>query len=608
MAERSLQLLSGRRERISVSLTAVATVLWAHSILYAKFEIGHLGLIHGLPVTFFIALAFLTVASAILWLSPQKHGKLLCLQLLIFISALWLVPLITGGSPPFTDHAYRNLGMIDYVVRQNHFDPTQLFYQSWPGSFIVSAVVVKIGAVNLEPWLNVFPFFTQLFCLFPLYLFLRNTLGEARSNYCWAGIWLFFLANWSAQGYLGPPAIALFLLLTLLALITSASIRKDDFEASVLLCLVVLVFITLAVTHLLTALAALCILGALYLVTRKKRMALVVGICLLFVVGWDLSGAQGYILKRALPGAMSTVSETPGEVTQPPGEVTQPPGEVTQPHPVGATLDPRIDGPLNPKGGITFSPGVIAEREITGHYGGSESHVAVTITRLPFSAIFALLGLLGVISTYLFKRNFSTATPVLVIALAPLLLLPLSTHYAGEFAQRLYLFALAPMAFFAVSLFDVRRRTAASIFCLLLIIGTPLHVIAHYGNEAMDYFSPGHVAGLHFFHDNTSRGYVTGGYLGRMENAEKYQFLDYNQFVSQDGGLLTEEESGHDLPHYIALSRHDLEYYRFYLGVPDFFEDIVLVVNQSVEYNLVYCTMDIKIYTSENFGVPDRHG
>ena len=110
-------LLAGRRRQISILLTIIALLLWLHSIVYARFEIGHWGLISGLPVTFFVALALLTVASAILWVSKEKHGKLLCLQLLIFISALNLVPLITGGSPPFINHGYRNLGYVDYIVR-----------------------------------------------------------------------------------------------------------------------------------------------------------------------------------------------------------------------------------------------------------------------------------------------------------------------------------------------------------------------------------------------------------------------------------------------------------------------------------------------------------
>ena len=62
-----------RREQISLLLTAVAILLWTHSILCARLEIGYFGLIHGLPVTFFVALALLTVASAILYLLEKPE-------------------------------------------------------------------------------------------------------------------------------------------------------------------------------------------------------------------------------------------------------------------------------------------------------------------------------------------------------------------------------------------------------------------------------------------------------------------------------------------------------------------------------------------------------
>jgi len=81
---------------VSVLLTAIALILWSHSILYARFEIGHFGLISGLPVSFFLALAVLITASGILWASKQSHGKLLALQTVIMVCALWLIPIITA--------------------------------------------------------------------------------------------------------------------------------------------------------------------------------------------------------------------------------------------------------------------------------------------------------------------------------------------------------------------------------------------------------------------------------------------------------------------------------------------------------------------------------
>jgi hypothetical protein len=113
-------LSAGRWRQISILLTIIAVFLWAHSILSARLEIGYLGLIHSLPVTFFIALALLTIASAILWVSKEKHGKLLLLQLLILVIAIWLIPLVTGGSP---------LGQTSNILQYQRLDYSQLVWQ-----------------------------------------------------------------------------------------------------------------------------------------------------------------------------------------------------------------------------------------------------------------------------------------------------------------------------------------------------------------------------------------------------------------------------------------------------------------------------------------------
>ncbi len=563
---------------MSILLTAIALLLWSHSILTAKLEIGHLGLASSLPATFFVALAFLSLASVVLWGSKENHGKLLFLQLLIFIAAIWLIPPLTGGSPPFTDHAYRNLGMVEYITRQGYFDPTALFYQSWPGIFVSSAISAEIGSIEFEPLISVFPFLMQLLYLLPLYLFLKNTLGKTRSNYLWAGVWLFYLANWIAQDYFGPPAWALFLLLTLLALVTDTSIRQKN-TGFILPGLVVLVFAALATTHLLTSLAALCILGAIVLVRRSKGLAVAVGICLLLLISWDITGAEGFVTKRFLPGSESPV----------PGEVISPSAEPSNSN--ISILDPES---------YTLDPGIITEREITGHFTGSKSHIVVAMVRLPFSAVFALIGLIGVILAFRTKRNFSITTLVLVIALAPLVLLPLSVNYVGEFAQRLFLYALAPMAYFAIQILEKRRWAITLAFCLLLVIGIPLHVIAHYGNEAMDYLSPGQTAGMYFFNDNTRQGYVTGKTIGKMENAERYQPISFDRLSSQNGLLLLEGQFDRDLPHYVAITRQEREYYRFFLGTPEVIDGLELKLNQSANYNFIYDSTDLKLYIGES--------
>ena len=214
-------LLTGRRRQISISLTIVAVLLWAHSVLSIQLEIGHFGLIHSLPVTFFVAIALLTIASAILWTAKEKHGQLLFIQLLLLISALWLIPVTTGGSPPFIARAYWNLGLINHITAEGSFSSEELFYLSWPGAHIVFAMLKLVGSIDFEPLLSVFPMFFIIAFLLPLYVFLSNVLAKEQLNYRWAGLWLFCLGFWGAGGTSSSgQQIAFLLLLTVLALVT----------------------------------------------------------------------------------------------------------------------------------------------------------------------------------------------------------------------------------------------------------------------------------------------------------------------------------------------------------------------------------------------------
>ena len=89
-------------KQMSILLTIIALALWCYSITAAKLNIGFYGLIHSFPISFFIALGILTIASAILWTSKKNHQKLLFFQLLFLITALWVTPALIG-SPPISN-------------------------------------------------------------------------------------------------------------------------------------------------------------------------------------------------------------------------------------------------------------------------------------------------------------------------------------------------------------------------------------------------------------------------------------------------------------------------------------------------------------------------
>ena len=383
-------------KQVSILLTIIALVLWAYSITQAKLDIGFYGLIDSFHITFFIALGILAIASVILWISNENHQKLLFFQLLFLITALWLTPALIGSHPGIGG-AYRNLGLMSGIAEQGRVFHT--WYLSWPGFHILFTIAAKLGAIDFEPILGVFPFFMQLFYLLPLYVFLRNVLGDARINYCWAGLWLFSLANWVGQEYFSPQTIAFFLMLSLLALITSPSLWEGKSRPFAFLLMAAVIIAATVTTHLLTSLAIFGILAAFCLAKRTKTLVPVIALCLLLIVGWDITGGAYYITSRVLSQPLVTPIPT---VEAPIPTVEAPTPTVEAPTP---TVKPQ-------KGILIFDPNYVVETNITRFIRGSESHIAVVQTRILFSLIFTLLGITGAILALILakpkKTNIST--------------------------------------------------------------------------------------------------------------------------------------------------------------------------------------------------------
>ena len=539
-----------KRQQLSVLLTVIALVLWLHSILWARLDIGFWGLLHGLPISFFLAFLFLITASAILWVAKENYTKLLCLQLLLMVAFLWLVPATTGGSPPCVNHSYRAVGYIEYITEQGHFSPAADEYLSWPGVFLISSPTAIItSAANVEAIFAFSPLLMQLACLIPLYAFLKNTLGAERLNYCWAGCWLFCLARWTPQAYFSSTqGAALFLLLTLLALVTSPSLSGTTSARRVSLSLMVVVCCTLVITHLLTSIVALCILLALGLVKRSRMLAAVASACLLLLIGWSLTGASGYIVPAAASSGI---------------------------------------------GGLILGPEGVRTAQITSRLTGSQSHIAVAGTRVVFSAIFVALGILGAIWVLLIRRDLRVSLAVLAIAVAPLVLVPLRPFaYSGELLQRLYLLSLAPMAYFGARLLETAKKPSFVVICLVLVLAIPLHIVSYYGNQRLDYYSPAQAAGVDFFKDKTDRGYVTEAFpTGGMLFPERYHNLPW---VQESHGPMPDRPDN-ELPHYVGISRQARGYYEFIEMAPEFVSRMQDTLSDS-GYNLVYDCRDLEIH------------
>jgi len=570
-----------------MALTAIALLLWSHSIVCARLEIGYLGLVHGLPVTFFLATGFLTAAAGILWLSGEGHGKLMAAQTVLFVCALWLVPQVTGGSPPFDDHAYRNLRLIDQVMREGHFSAQETGYLSWPGAFLWLASLSGTLGVEPEALLHLWPVVMQLALLLPLYIFLKNLLGEDRQDYCWMGLWLFSLASWTGRQYLASaPGVTLLLLLALLALVTTPALWEKGRRSLPWLGLTLAVFVGLVLTHLLTSLAALGIIGALTVARKSRIMVPVTAACLVMLVSWNLTGME----RDTILGAFSSDVIAPGESMEAidAAEMNLPGEKLAVP-----TKEPVVSGRS-----LVFSPAVFVESQVSGHLAGSGSHAAVTGVRVWFSAAFALIGLAGAIGAAITRQERNTTIAVLALTLAPLALAVIP--YGGRSIDHLYVFCLAPMAYFGARLLESGGRVAVLCLCLVLAAAVPFHLIAHYGNQTYDYFPPSLVRGLEFSYESApadpaqSSAYPWGILEPVKEPFVRLNHLQWNGDTVTPRGGFTDGS-----PRWLYLHRRHDAYYGFLLGEPSFLVKLENALAETANCGVVYRNPDFRLYRLE---------
>ncbi len=542
--------------RLSILLTVAAIGLWSLSLVQARFSIGFFGILESLPIVFFVALGLLTIAAAILWVLPEKHEKLLFLQLCLLISALWLTPVLIGGTLPYR---WGNYGVwrefTNPVIQQGHFDPAAHWRHSWPGADIFFASMADILGISVFPdtIFAIFPFLFQFALLLPVYVFLRNAIGEGQRNYCWAAAWIFFLGNWVGQDLPDSQSLAYLLLLVTLALLTTPKWQSWPAYRFV----VIIILAALVTTHFVTSLVLVAMLIALYLAGKMKILELpLLGVALVLVWTVYISTAflwqnLGYVLSQFL-----SVSAA-----------------------VGAGVVERIFG--------------------------NESHQAVVQTRILFSGLFAAIaaaGCVALLAKLKVKRFFADNKTILCLGIGILVLnVSIGAAHGFEWTSRTFLFLLPLMAYFAIKLLNVGKIGVAAL-CLVLITAVPVRIVAHLGNEASDYLPPAFTASSEFIQEKTKgrsfSGHVHPWYIPYIPGSPSQAAL-FKNFRVVDGQLTLAEELKENLPNYASIGQFDYRVQGFLYNRPQFMPELQDSLNASPDWNLIYVNSEQSLYIRE---------
>lgn len=537
-------------KKVSLILTISGVGLWAWSITQASLRFGFYGSISSYPVTYFVALGLVALSSFILWGRDRSDGRLLCLQLILFITMLKVTPLILGSNPLFAEHVYRDFANGEYIAQFGHLNPADpaLWYHNWPGAYLLQAVFIKLcGASNPDVFAYGGEYLISLLILAPLFAIMKHTISQV--NLRWAACWIFATGYCFFALYYNPQGIAFFILLTLIAFLSSTpmwSKTRDSIGTSIG---VLILLIGLSITHLLTSIYAFFALVTFEIINKRREftLALFAGATIAL---WTSYGAINQIA-LSLPGFMQRAFD------------------------------------IERWFAILQSSAASPEAQA--------SIVATSLIKMGFVGFFGLLGITGLLLSLRSKNGINRLMAALLIA-AGLTLLPTFYDKTGG-VERAYLFGMIAACYFSVEL--LKHTPSRIIVCLLMMCCIPVRIIAYDGYLGITQYLPkGEVSYYHFLHDYTTPAVVTGG--------TPFLFPGYENMTLQNivwqGDSMEVPGDNAMLPQMVHIGATDEVNYR--LGADYYDPELVAstqsMLQDSADFSLIYANPALELYFHED--------
>ena len=486
-----------------------AIALWV--VALSKIDlanVGAYGLVDALPVTFYAALAVLTIGFVI---SLQRASRLpvMLAHVALAIVVVHATPALTYGALRYS-WAWKHVGIVDLLHRHHVLVPSTPvlpIYQQWPGFFGAATALTESSglksALSYAAWAP--PVFELLDALL-LTVVLRQ-LTEDRRRIALA-VWFFVIANWVGQDYFAPQAFAFFLFLVVFAIVlrwyrrpVAVSARRRDRatlaepataevpparlgrpERRTVGALFLVLLAATVTSHPLTPFV-ICACLALLMVFRVLDRHWPVVAAFGLTGGWLVTGARSYTSSNLSAlmsgfGALST----------------------------------------------NFSSNLANLGQLS-----AEQHLVANLGRLVV-AVMALLAVAGLVRR---RRLGHVDRAALLMCIAPGAILA-GGNYGGEAIFRVYLFALPFAAFLAAGFFftergsKVRWRTPVAI---VLVSGVLIggFTFAYYGKETWSYFTPSEVRAAELVYSKAPAGSLlvdgTLSYPVQFENAEHFTYV-----------------------------------------------------------------------------------
>lgn len=570
------------RPRAVVVFTAV-TVLMAlvHLLVSAAVGVGELepyGLIHSVPVTLYLSVAACAVGIVVLLKAGREHPWLWGVTVAALVVVLHGTAGVLEGWTRFPT-AWLHAGYTESVMSTGEVSPEIGARFSWPAFFTATAsVFAGNGATVPEAALRWSSVFFQLAYLAPLHVVARHLCASWRTT--WLALVLFAFTNWVGQDYFAPQAWAFLLSLCVLAAAlrtlsrpprllslrwpwgnrraagaggsaadhpaeAPAAARGAGAAPAVVVTrrrlnavpreptgqIAAVLFITLlaaalAASHQLTPYVLALQLGVLWGIRRLNSWTVPV-LVLLMALLWTSWGAVDFWISH---------------------------------------LDDMF--------GSVGEPSSVIHSSVATEAQTSMEHTVVVQLRMLYAGLLGAGALVGMVR--LVRRSGGVDLTVPALAVAPVALVFLQ-DYGGEVLLRVFLYATPFIAILMAHAFipgTLLNRASTVSLVAILILATPLLLVAKYGNESFERITPADVDLGECLYDAAPPGSeihsVTPHLAWQFTDVEEHAHVTHNaqEFDTPDVATLawrlpTGEES------FVVASRMQATYVERVLGGPE---------------------------------------
>lgn len=568
------------------------------------------GLVTLLPAAALAGLALLACAFTVTLALRRERAGLLAWQLLVLVACLHAAVAVIEQVPRFQT-AWVHAGFTDYILRTGATLPEEDARFSWPGFFALSAFAAQAGGSSaVTQLLRWTPTLSNLAYLLPLLVIARAMTTHWRAR--WLAAWLFVLGNWVAQDYYSPQGLAFLLYLVIVAvaltwfrppypelapartgrdLLTRAQAllrrasrprllrplaalvpgpdpglrrppESTPADRGLMLGVLLVVFLAITVSHQLTpfaVIAAVAVLVAADRVTLRGLPLLLVTLVAVWVSWMTVAYWSGNL--GTMLGSLGSLATN-----------------------LGDNLGDRIVG--------------TRERQLV-QYG-----------RIAFTAAVLALAALGAVRR---RRAGSADRTITLLALAPFVLVALQS-YGGEALFRVYFFALPFLALLAaLAFFPTRgpRRSPAALAATLAVslVLLPGFVLARYGNEVFERYTPGEIQAMHYVYDHVPTGSTVvtiapsnlPGPSERVEDIRYVAVLEDGRQARLDLAGLRRRLADHQTdagPAVLVLTRAQRFYVQANLGRPaSWVADLEDQARDSAAFRVEYANPDAAVLT-----------